>query len=67
MTKYKYPKEIANHENEFGLQLLSENKEYKIAYYASNLYDVYIGHIGYNQEQLIDRVSKFDIFTNKEC
>lgn len=64
MTKYTYPENGAtDHEYTFGIQLFKENKKYKVAYYASNIYDAYIEHIGIHDKDLMSYASEFDIFS----
>lgn len=65
MINHTYPESGAtDHEYTFGIQLFNENKKYKAAYYASNMYDAYIEHIGLHDQDLLNYANEFDIFSN---
>lgn len=58
-----YPESGAyDHERTFGINLLNENKDYKIAIYSSNLYDAYVHHIGVHNNEVLKYIDSFDPF-----
>lgn len=58
-----YPQILTHgqHEGEFGKMLLDKNPEYMSGFWATNIYDAYILHIGFYDSKLLERLNNTSI------
>lgn len=59
ILNYKYPESRGNidHEQLFGLNLLKKSPKHVIGYWAQNLFDTYVTHIGYHDLELEEKIN----------